>query len=194
MMTAPRPRGAVLVTGSASGIGAATALRLAADGHDVVAVRTLDNAAHLTTSAGQLEVRPMDVTDEDAMRTAVAEIVSDHSGPPAVIHNAGVAHLDVFETESMSEFRRVFEINFLGAVALTKLALPHLRASRGRVIALSSVGGVIGQPFTEAYCSAKFALEGLVEATAPVLRSEGVLVSLIEPGPVLTNGTVKRTV
>ena len=77
------------------------------------------------------------------------------------------------------------EVNFFGAVALTRAAMPHLRASRGRVVTISSVRGVIGQPFNEAYSAAKFAVEGFMEALAPVAAEVGVTVCLIEPAAVL---------
>ena len=86
----------------------------------------------------------------------------------------------------MDEMRDVMEVNFFGVVATTKAALPHLRATRGRVITVTSVGGVVGQPFNEAYCAAKFAVEGFMESLAPVAATVGVHVSVIEPGPVST--------
>jgi NAD(P)-dependent dehydrogenase (short-subunit alcohol dehydrogenase family) len=76
------------------------------------------------------------------------------------------------------------EVNFFGVVAVTKAAMPHLRRSGGRLLTVTSVGGVIGQPFNEAYCAAKFAAEGFMEALAPVAGAVGVRVSVIEPGAV----------
>ena len=78
------------------------------------------------------------------------------------------------------------EVNFFGVVEATKAALPALRASGGRVITVSSVGGVIAQPFNEAYCAAKFAVEGMMEALAPVAATQGVTVCVVEPGAVAT--------
>jgi NAD(P)-dependent dehydrogenase (short-subunit alcohol dehydrogenase family) len=75
-------------------------------------------------------------------------------------------------------------VNFFGTVATTRAALPHLRATGGRVITVTSVGGVVGQPFNEAYCAAKFAVEGFMEALAPVAATQGVTVSLVEPAAV----------
>jgi NAD(P)-dependent dehydrogenase (short-subunit alcohol dehydrogenase family) len=79
------------------------------------------------------------------------------------------------------------EVNYFGVVALTKAVMPHLRASSGRVITVSSVGGVIGQPFNDAYCAAKFAVEGFMEALAPVAATVGVRVVVIEPGAVASS-------
>lgn len=84
----------------------------------------------------------------------------------------------------MEQVRSVMEVNFFGVVELTRIALPHLRASGGRVITVTSVGGVVGQPFNESYCAAKFAVEGFMESLAPVAASTGVQVAVVEPGAV----------
>jgi NAD(P)-dependent dehydrogenase (short-subunit alcohol dehydrogenase family) len=76
------------------------------------------------------------------------------------------------------------EVNFFGVVAATKSVLPHLRATGGRVVTVTSVGGAVGQPFSEAYCAAKFAVEGFMESLAPVAATVGVAVSVVEPGAV----------
>ena len=81
-------------------------------------------------------------------------------------------------------------MNFFGVVATSRAAMPHLRATRGRLLTVSSVRGVLGQPFNEAYSAAKFAVEGFMEALAPVAASVGVTVSLIEPAAVLDTSFV----
>jgi NAD(P)-dependent dehydrogenase (short-subunit alcohol dehydrogenase family) len=86
---------------------------------------------------------------------------------------------------SMQMYRANIEVNFFGVVATTKAALPHLRASRGRIVTIGSTRGLIGQPFNEAYSAAKFAVEGFLEALSPVAAGMGVRVVLVEPGPVL---------
>jgi NAD(P)-dependent dehydrogenase (short-subunit alcohol dehydrogenase family) len=118
-------------------------------------------------------------------------VLARHGSLYALINNAGTAHLAVFEFETMQAFREVLEVNLFGVVRMTKLALPYLRASGGRLLAISSVGGVVGQPFNEAYCAAKFAVEGVYETLAPVVRQLGVWVSVVEPGPVATNLTAR---
>src|SRR5215475_4407379 len=85
----------------------------------------------------------------------------------------------------MDVLRRSMEVNFFGVITMSRAAMPHLRATRGRVVTISSVRGVIGQPFNEAYSAAKFAVEGFMEALAPVAAEVGVRVSLIEPAAVL---------
>jgi NAD(P)-dependent dehydrogenase (short-subunit alcohol dehydrogenase family) len=103
-----------------------------------------------------------------------------------LVNNAGAGYVGTIENVSMEDMRRVMETNYFSVVAMTKAAMPHLRASGGRVISVSSVGGAVGQPFNEAYCAAKFAVEGFLESLAPVAATVGVLVSIIEPGPVTT--------
>jgi NAD(P)-dependent dehydrogenase (short-subunit alcohol dehydrogenase family) len=84
----------------------------------------------------------------------------------------------------LDDVRSAMEVNFFGVVATTRAALPHLRAAQGRVITVTSVGGVVGQPFNEAYCAAKFAVEGFMESLAPVAATVGVDVTVVEPGAV----------
>ena len=86
------------------------------------------------------------------------------------------------------------EVNFFGVVNVTRAALPHLRATTGRLVTVTSVGGIVGQPFNEAYCAAKFAVEGFMESLAPVARTVGVSVSLVEPGDVATEFTANLDV
>lgn len=76
------------------------------------------------------------------------------------------------------------EVNFFGVLHVSRAAVAHLRASRGRLVTVSSVGGIVGQPFNEAYCAAKFAVEGYLEALAPLAATTGVRVTLVEPGAV----------
>ena len=92
--------------------------------------------------------------------------------------------MGTIETDDWQQFRDCVELNFFGVVQVTRAVMPHLRASRGRIVTISSVGGVVGQPFNEAYCAAKFAVEGFCEALAPVAAAVGVRVTLVEPGAV----------
>ncbi|EFC82772.1 SDR family NAD(P)-dependent oxidoreductase [Parafrankia sp. EUN1f] len=193
MTTAPhaRPAGAVLITGSGSGIGAATAVAAAQAGYRVVAtVYSLDRAEDLRAriAAGgpglSVDIRELDVTREEQIAAVVADVVTDYGALHGVISNAGVTLMATFESESLASYRRVFEVNFFGPVAVLKQAMPHLRASGGRIIAVGSINGVLGLPFQESYGASKFALEGLLESLAPVARRLGVAVSVVSPGHV----------
>lgn len=186
--TTPRVR-TVLITGTSSGIGLATALASARAGWNTVAtMRDLSRAGALRAAADdaglQLDVRRLDVTNESAVRQEVDACANRYGQLDAVVNNAGSASVGTVETMSVADFRSAMEVNFFGVVHVTRAALPHLRASRGRVITISSVGGIVGQPFNEAYCAAKFAVEGFLESLYPVAQSVGVGVHVIEPGAV----------
>lgn len=181
----------VLITGTSSGIGLAAAVAAARAGWRVVAtLRDTGRADALRGAAAEagveLDVRQLDVTDEASVAAAIDGVIADHGRLDAVINNAGAGHLGTLENEGVAEVRTVMEVNFFGVLHVSKAALPHLRASGGRLITVTSVGGVIGQPFNEAYCAAKFAVEGYMESLAPVAARLGVTVSVVEPGAVAT--------
>jgi NAD(P)-dependent dehydrogenase (short-subunit alcohol dehydrogenase family) len=181
----------VLITGTSSGIGLATAVAAAGAGYRTVAtLRNPDSGSALNSAAAdagvEIDVRTLDVTDQTAIRSCIDGVVSDHGRLDALVNNAGAGYVGTIEQVSMEDMRKVMEVNYFGVVAMTKSAMPHLRASGGRVVTVSSVGGAVGQPFNEAYCAAKFAVEGFLESLAPVAATVGVGVSIVEPGPVTT--------
>ncbi|AND15705.1 SDR family NAD(P)-dependent oxidoreductase [Rathayibacter tritici] len=183
------PRPVLLVTGTSTGIGRATAIEAARAGWRVVAtVRDVERAEGLLAAADaarvEFDLRELDVTDADSVAACLRGVEKELGGLDALVNNAGAGHLGTLELEDPEELRRVMEVTFFGTVAVTRAALPMLRSSRGRIVTVSSVGGAIGQPFNEDYCAAKFAVEGFFEALAPVAASVGVHVSLIEPGAV----------
>ncbi|WP_030204642.1 SDR family NAD(P)-dependent oxidoreductase [Streptomyces sp. NRRL S-87] len=181
----------VLITGASSGIGLAAAVAAAGAGWTTVAtMRNLAKADALRAAAAEagvadrVHIKKLDVTDEAAAVACIAEVVAEYGRLDAVVNNAGAGHVATIEQGTLEDVRATMEVNFFGVVAVTRAALPHLRASRGRLISVTSVGGVIGQPFNEAYCAAKFAVEGFMEALAPVAATVGVRVSVVEPGAV----------
>ncbi|SDO63038.1 Short-chain dehydrogenase [Nakamurella panacisegetis] len=181
----------VLITGTSSGIGAHTAVAAARSGWRAVAtMRDVSRAGVLTElarSAGVLDlidIRALDITDLDSVTSCLDGVIADFGALDAVVNNAGAGHVGTLELERIDDVRTVMEVNFFGTVLVTKAALPHLRASGGRVLTVTSVGGVVGQPFNEAYCAAKFAVEGFMESLAPVAATVGVTVVVIEPGAV----------
>ncbi len=181
----------VLITGTSSGIGLAAAVSAARAGWTTVApLRDPSRSDALRKAAAEagveLDIRRLDVTDEASITSAIDGVLADYGHLDAVVNNAGAGHLGTLENESVAEVRKVMEVNFFGVLNVSKAAMPHLRASGGRLITVTSVGGVIGQPFNEAYCAAKFAVEGYMESLAPVAAAHGVSVSVIEPGAVAT--------
>ncbi|MFE1869446.1 SDR family NAD(P)-dependent oxidoreductase [Streptomyces sp. NPDC059496] len=181
----------VLITGTSSGIGLAAAIAAARAGWRTVAtLRDTGRADALRKAAVEagveLDIRQLDVVDEASVAAAVEGVIADYGRLDAVVNNAGAGHVGTLELESVADVRGVMEVNFFGVLNVSKAALPHLRATGGRLITVTSVGGVIGQPFNEAYCAAKFAVEGYMESLAPVAGAVGVSVSVIEPGAVAT--------
>ncbi|WP_435820000.1 SDR family NAD(P)-dependent oxidoreductase [Micromonospora purpureochromogenes] len=144
----------------------------------------LREAADAAGVADLIDVRRLDVTDADEAAAAVAETVAAYGRLDAVVNNAGAGHVGTLEQETVDDVRAVMEVNFFGVLHVSRAALPHLRACRGRLVTVTSVGGVVGQPFNEAYCAAKFAVEGFMESLAPVAAGVGVTVAVIEPGAV----------
>lgn len=190
-MSTATPSKTVLITGTSSGIGLAAAVAAARAGwHAVATMRDTTRADALNKAAAEagvadlVQVKRLDVTDADSVAACVAEVVAEHGQLDAVVNNAGAGFVGTIEQHGMEQVRSVMEVNFFGVVELTRAALPHLRASGGRVITVTSVGGVVGQPFNESYCAAKFAVEGFMESLAPVAAALGVQVSVIEPGAV----------
>jgi NAD(P)-dependent dehydrogenase (short-subunit alcohol dehydrogenase family) len=173
----------VLVTGASSGIGEATALHLRELGFDAIAaVRRGEDAERLALS-GLRTVR-IDVTDTDSIAAARAEL---GDGPLAgLVNNAGIAVAAPLEFLPLDQFRHQLEVNLVGQLAVTQAFLPALRAGRGRIVNVSSIGGLVAPPLVGAYNASKFALEGLSDSLRRELRSQGVDVIVIEPGGVKT--------
>ncbi|SEL13795.1 SDR family NAD(P)-dependent oxidoreductase [Streptacidiphilus jiangxiensis] len=187
-MTSPKT---VLITGTSSGIGLAAAIGAARAGWTTVAtMRDTGKADALRKAAAEagvedlIQVKRLDVTDPTGIATCLDEVVAEHGHLDALVNNAGAAQVGTIEQSSVEDVRAAMEVNFFGVVAVTRAALPHLRASKGRVITVTSVGGAVGQPFNEAYCAAKFAVEGFMQSLAPVAATVGVGVTVVEPGAV----------
>ncbi|MPZ28730.1 MAG: SDR family NAD(P)-dependent oxidoreductase [Micromonosporaceae bacterium] len=180
-----------LVTGASSGIGLACAVAAARAGFSVVAtVRSPAAEPAVRAAAGQagvpVEVVSLEVTDPASVDRCLAAVIDRHGRLDALVNNAGNAGLrTTLELGPLAALRASMEVNFFGVVGVSRAAMPHLRASHGRLVTISSVRGVIGQPFSEGYSAAKFAVEGFMEALAPVAAEVGVSVSLVEPAAVL---------
>jgi NAD(P)-dependent dehydrogenase (short-subunit alcohol dehydrogenase family) len=167
-----------LVTGASSGIGRATAQRLVGAGWTVLAgVRNEDDAPP------QTEPVRLDVTDPAAIAAAAARIGGELQG---LVNNAGISVAGPLEVVSAEDFRRQIDVNLLGPVALTQALLPALRAARGRIVLVSSVGGRVAQPFLSPYAASKFGLEAVADSLRNELYRTGVRTAVIEPGAVDT--------
>lgn len=179
-----------IVTGTSSGMGLHAAIELARRGDRVVAtVRGLDRADRLNAAADsagvRLDVRVLDVTDVDSVTGFVTSVEADYDRVDVLVNNAGQGSLATAEQLSMAEIQAQLEVNYLGPVRLTKAFLPGMRErGAGRILTVTSVGGVVGQPFADAYCGAKFAVEGFMQSLAAVAARFGVWVSVVEPAAV----------
>ncbi|HET9162201.1 MAG TPA: SDR family NAD(P)-dependent oxidoreductase, partial [Solirubrobacterales bacterium] len=170
----------VLVTGASSGIGRATALRLDRAGWRVFAgVRKEADADSLRAGASaRLVPLMLDVTDAAAIAAAAEQIAAEvgEGGLGGLVNNAGVGLLGPLETLPIEDFRRTVEVNLIAQVAVTQALLPQVRAARGRIVFVSSVGGRMAMPFGSPYHAAKFGLEAVADSLRRELRPWGIAV------------------
>jgi NAD(P)-dependent dehydrogenase (short-subunit alcohol dehydrogenase family) len=182
-----------VVTGSSSGMGLHTAVGLAGRGVTVVATMRDPDRDHALRQAAetagvQLDVRPLDVTDGPAATRCIDQVLATYGRIDILVNNAGRGSVASLEQLTMDALRAQLEVNYLGVAGLTKLVLTPMRlAGRGRIVTVTSVGGAVGQPFADAYCAAKFAVEGLMQSLAPVVARFGIDVSVVEPGAVASD-------
>ena len=176
----------VLITGCSSGIGQATASRLAAGGWTVYATaRSVDALAGLAASG--CRTLPLDVTDEASMRAAVETIEAEHGAIGVLINNAGYSQSGAVESLPVDRVRRQFETNVFGLLRLCQLCLPGMRRQRwGRIVNVGSMGGRLTFPGGGAYHASKYALEALSDALRFEVAGFGVDVILIQPGLIRT--------
>jgi NAD(P)-dependent dehydrogenase (short-subunit alcohol dehydrogenase family) len=182
----PEPSKAVLITGCSSGIGRATALRLARSGWPVYASARRPEELSELAEAG-CRTLALDVTDEDSMRAAVELIERDTGAVGVLINNAGYSQSGALETVPLTAARRQFETNVFGLLRLTQLALPGMRAQHwGRIVNLGSMGGRLTFPGGGLYHATKHALEAISDALRFEVRGFGIDVILLEPGLITT--------
>ncbi|MBT9607133.1 SDR family NAD(P)-dependent oxidoreductase [Microbacterium sp.] len=180
-----------LVTGTSSGIGLHTAIGLASAGVSVVAtVRDPARADALRAAAESagvnIDIRALDVTDADGARA----LVDDLGALDILVNNAGRGAVGTLEQLSDADLQAQLDTNYLSVARLTRLVLPGMRErGHGRIVTVTSVGGVVGQPFADAYCGAKFAVEGLMQSLAPVVAPFGIDVAIVEPAAVASSFT-----
>lgn len=187
MPTPSAPSKAVLITGCSSGIGRATAARLAAGGWTVYATaRKPETLADLQRSG--CRTLALDVTDEVSMRAAVEAVEAAEGAVGVLVNNAGYSQSGAVESVPLDRVRAEFETNVFGLVRLCQLVLPKMREQRwGRIVNLSSMGGKLTFPGGGVYHASKYAVEALSDALRFELRGFGVDVVVIEPGLIRTS-------
>ncbi|MFL6603535.1 MAG: oxidoreductase [Steroidobacteraceae bacterium] len=171
--------GIALVTGASSGIGEATAERLARAGYKVYG--TSRRGAHARQQFFQM--LPLDVTSDESVEAAVREVVRLEGRIDLLVNNAGIGVAPAgAEESSIEQARFIFDTNFFGIVRMTRAVLPHMRREgRGRIINIGSVLGFLPMPYGALYAATKHALEGYSESLDHELRTRGIRVSVIEP-------------
>ena len=193
----------VLITGTSSGVGFESALLFAKNGYKVYAsMRNLKKADTLKERIANanldIHILKLDVTDLQSISTAVKTIVEKDGKIDVLVNNAGAGFAKTTEHATEEEIKWVTDVNYHGVVFCTQAVLPYMREQKsGQIISITSVGGLVGQPFNELYCGAKFAVEGFMEGLATyVSDSFNIKFTCVEPGGIKTefmNSAVSKT-
>jgi NAD(P)-dependent dehydrogenase (short-subunit alcohol dehydrogenase family) len=189
--------GHVFITGCSTGIGRASVVHLAALGfHVLAAVRTAEHARAVEQAGGaNVKAVMLDVTEAAAVAAAAKTVreACGEDGLMGLVNNAGIVVHGPVEFVPLSEWRRQFEVNLFGQIALTQAMLPLLRKGvtarghgSGRIVMISSIAGLIAQPILSPYNASKYALEAVSDSLRMELRGQGIRVCLIEPGAIDT--------
>jgi short-subunit dehydrogenase len=185
----------VIITGASDGIGAELARQLARQHGDkiglVLAARRqdkLDEVARQCQAHGsQVLVCPTDVSQQADCNRLIADTVARFGRIDTLVNNAGMsAHALFADVADLAWYQRLMQINLWGSAWCTQAALPHIQASRGRIVAVSSLAGLVGVPGRTAYCATKFAMTGFFEALRVEMAPHGVSVTIAYPGVVAT--------
>jgi NAD(P)-dependent dehydrogenase (short-subunit alcohol dehydrogenase family) len=183
-----------LVTGCSTGIGYSASLMLARNGfYTYASMRNIRKSTSIkrlaTKEALPLEAIQLDVNDDLSVKNAIEEIISEKGRIDILVNNAGYGLIGPIEDISIEELKAQFETNLFGVIRVTQQVLPTMRRQKdgGRIINVSSIGGIAGYPFSAAYCSAKFALEGLSESMSYEVEPFDIKVILIEPAFVISD-------
>jgi short-subunit dehydrogenase len=182
----------VIITGASAGIGRSLALQLARQGAKVAiaarrAERLEEVAAECRTLGAEALVVPTDVADETQCRALVEKTVATFGRLDMLINNAGLAASAPFEEfPDLTLFRHTMDVNLYGAVHCTYYALPYLKQTRGRIVAISSMGGKAAIPYNTPYCASKYGMHGFYDSLRMELYQHGVGVTVICPWWVVT--------
>ncbi|SFS35973.1 SDR family oxidoreductase [Marininema halotolerans] len=181
-----------VITGTSTGLGLSLSEALAKAGWKVYAtMRNLDKAQgvqELMDTGLSIELLQLDVQSQSSIDTAIQRILEKEEAIDLFINNAGMGFLRTVEQATEEEYKNIFDINTFGVIRCIKSILPHMRdRQKGRIVAISSVGGLVGQPLNEIYCASKFALEGLYESLATYLTPFfGIEFMIVEPGGIVS--------
>ncbi|MEG1564332.1 MAG: SDR family oxidoreductase [Bacteroides sp.] len=180
----------ILITGASSGFGKSTAQMLAAQGHLVYGT-----SRKPSTDQGKVRMLVVDVTKRASILLAIEQLLSEQGRIDVLINNAGMGIAGALELATEEEIASQMDTNFRGVVNMCTAVLPHLRKARkGKIINISSIGGVMGIPYQGFYSASKFAVEGYSEALALEVHPFGIKVCLVEPGDFNTGFTDHRNI
>ncbi|OEH94193.1 SDR family oxidoreductase [Bacillus solimangrovi] len=177
-----------VITGTSTGLGLALTEQLANEGWKVYAtMRNLDKCQpirDLQQTGLSVELLQLDVQSQESVDRAIQTVIEREGHIDLLVNNAGIGYIKTTEQSSEEEYINVFDINTFGAIRCTKAVLPYMRERKqGRIVAVSSVGGLVGQPLNEIYCATKFALEGYYESLATYVTPYfGIEFMIVEPG------------
>lgn len=181
---------AVLVTGASTGIGEACVVRLEQEGFTVFAGvrKPADGQALVDRSSGRVIPILLDVTREEQIRQAARDVREKlpEGGLWGLVNNAGIATGGALEFLPVDALREQLEVNVVGQLAVTQAFLPMIRETRGRIVNMGSIAGLLCNPFQAPYSISKFALEAMTDALRLELRPWGIQVAIIEPGNIAT--------
>jgi NAD(P)-dependent dehydrogenase (short-subunit alcohol dehydrogenase family) len=185
-----------IVTGTNSGVGLALAVRLGATFRVFAGMRgvsaakreSFDAAAASAGVSANITVVDLDVNSDESVNSAIGAAINECGRCDVLVNNAGYSVFGSVEMIDMDTMQAQLNTNVLGVIRCQKAVLPTMRKQKsGKIINISSVGGVWGQPFNDIYCASKFAVEGLTESQAPLFRTFGVYVSSVQPGAIKSN-------
>lgn len=177
----------IIITGASAGIGKALAYRLAPESPNLVLVardqvRLREVADTCERLGATTLVIPTDVADPQACAEMIQATMENFSRIDALVNNAGMSMWSTVEdVQDVSRFRRIMDVNFWGSVYCTKFALPYLRRTQGRIVAISSVASLTGVPSHAVYCASKHAMNGFFESLRIELAGTGVSVTIVAP-------------
>ena len=177
----------ILITGAYSGFGKASAESLAAQGH------TVYGTSRKPQQDSNIHFVRMDVRDAASVRSGVEHIIEKEGKVDVAICNAGMGIGGSLELATQEEIQAQMQTNFIGCVNVCQQVLPYMRRQRcGKIINISSIGGVMGRPYQGFYSASKFAIEGFSEALSAEVKGFGITVSIVEPGDFKTSFTARR--
>lgn len=185
----------VIITGASSGIGEALAEKFAKEGANVVlAARSADKlntfAKELQKFGNQVLAVPTDVTKKEDCQQLIEKCVAKFGGIDVLINNAGISMRALFEQSDVEVIEKLMDVNFYGTVYCTKYALPHILASKGSIVGVSSIAGYRGLPARTGYSASKFAMQGFLEALRTEVFTRGVNVLVACPG--FTSSNIRK--